>query len=191
MADKQLNGFRVGIFATNLFEESELVEPRKALDEAGAQTIVVAPKSGEIQGVQHDKKSKTIKVDRTLDDVNADDFDAILLPGGAMNADALRVEKKAQEIVREIDRAGKPIAVICHGPWLLVSAGLTRGRHMTSYHTIQDDLKNSGANWEDKEVIRDRNWVSSRKPNDIPAFNREMLNLFGEAKAAGGKRRVA
>ena len=191
MAENQLNGLRVGIIATDLFEEAELVQPKKALDDAGAQTIVVAPKPGEIQGVQHDKKGKTVKVDRTLDQVSADDFDAILLPGGAMNADALRVEKKAQEIVREIDSAGKPIAVICHGPWLLVSAGLTRGRHMTSYHTIQDDLKNAGANWEDKEVIRDRNWVSSRKPDDIPAFNREVIKLFTESGTAGGKRRVA
>jgi protease I len=191
MAEKQLDGLRVGILATDLFEESELIEPRKALDEAGAKTIVVAPHAGEIQGVQHDKKSKTVKADRTLDEVSVDDFDAILLPGGAMNADALRVEKKAQEIVREIDRRGNPIAVICHGPWLLVSAGLVRGRHMTSYHTIQDDLKNAGANWEDKEVIRDGNWVSSRKPDDIPAFNREIVRLFSENKAKGGKRRVA
>jgi protease I len=190
MTQKQLEGLRVGILATDLFEQSELLEPRKALEEAGAQTIVVAPHTGEIQGVQHDKKDQKVKVDRTLDEVTADDFDALVLPGGAMNADALRVENKAQQLVREIDRAGKPVAVICHGPWLLASAGLVRGRHMTSYHTIQDDLKNAGANWEDKQVIRDGNWVSSRKPDDIPAFNREMLNLFGEAKA-GGKRRVA
>ena len=191
MAEKQLDGLRVGILATDLFEESELIEPRKALDEAGAQTIVVAPHGGEIQGVQHDKKGKTVKVDRPLDQVTADDFDAILLPGGAMNADALRMEEKAQEIVREIDRQGKPIAVICHGPWLLVSAGLVRGRRLTSYHTIQDDLRNAGANWEDREVISDRNWVSSRKPDDIPAFNREMIRLFSEFQARSGKRRVA
>lgn len=191
MEQKQLDGLRVGIVATDLFEEAELLEPRRALDEAGARTIVVAPHAGEIQGVQHDKKDKRVQIDRTLADVIADDFDALLLPGGAMNADALRVEKKAQELVRDIDRKGKPIAVICHGPWLLVSAGLVRGRHMTSYHTIQDDLKNAGANWEDKEVIRDGNWVSSRKPDDIPAFNREMLQLFSECKLAGGQRRVA
>ncbi len=191
MADKQLQGLRVGILATDLFEQSELIEPRKALDEAGARTFVISPHAGEIQGVQHDKKDKKVKVDRSLDDVRADEFDAILLPGGAMNADALRVEKKAQELVREIDRQGKPIAVICHGGWLLVSAGLVRGRHMTSYHTIQDDLKNAGANWEDKEVIRDGSWVSSRKPDDISAFNREMLQLFAECKLAGGQRRIA
>ncbi len=191
MAQKQLDGLRIGILATDLFEQAELIEPRKALDEAGARTFVIAPKSGEIQGVQHDKKDQKVKVDRTLDGVTADDIDALLLPGGAMNADALRVEKKAQEIVRQIDQQGKPIAVICHGPWLLVSAGLVRGRHMTSYHTIQDDLKNAGANWEDKEVIRDRNWVSSRKPADSPAFNREMLQLFSQCKLADGQRRIA
>ncbi len=191
MADKNLNGMRVAILATDLFEEAELLEPRKALDEAGAKTVVIAPKAGEIQGVQHDKKDKKVSVDMTLDKAIPDDFDAVLLPGGAMNADALRVEQKAQEFVRKIEQAGKPIAVICHGPWLLVSAGLAKGRHMTSYHTIQDDLKNAGAKWEDKEVIRDRNWVSSRQPSDIPAFNREMIGLFRECQLAGGKRSVA
>jgi deglycase len=171
MAGK-LEGLRVAIIATDLFEEAELVQPKQALDQAGARTTVIAPHSGEIQAVQHDKKTQKIKVDKTLDDVRPQDFDAVLLPGGAMNADALRMEKKAQEFVREIDQAGKPIAVICHGPWLLVSAGLTRGRKMTSYYSIQDDLKNAGANWQDSEVVRDRNWVSSRQPTDIPAFNR-------------------
>ena len=191
MPEKNLNGMRVAIVATDLFEEAELLEPRKALDEAGAHTVVIAPKSGEIQGVQHDKKGQKVKVDMTLDKAEANDFDAVLLPGGAMNADALRVEKKAQEFVRAIEQAGKPIAVICHGPWLLVSAGLAKGRHMTSYHTIQDDLKNAGAKWEDKEVIRDRNWVSSRQPSDIPAFNREMIALFSERKLGGEQRKIA
>ena len=113
----------------------------------------------------------------------AGDYDAVLLPGGALNADALRVEKAAQEFVREIDRAKKPIAVICHGPWLLVSAGLVKGRTLTSYHTIQDDIRNAGGKWEDEEVVRDGNWVSSRQPSDIPAFNREMLALFAQAKS--------
>ena len=191
MSEKNLSGMRVAILATDLFEQAELLEPRKALDEAGAHTVVIAPKAGEIQGVQHDKKDQRVKVDMTLDKADPNDFDAVLLPGGAMNADALRVEKKAQEFVRSIDQAGKPIAVICHGPWLLISAGLARGRHMTSYHTIQDDLKNAGAKWEDKEVIRDRNWVSSRQPSDIPAFNREMISLFRERQSAGGQRSVA
>jgi protease I len=186
MAGK-LEGLRVAIIATDLFEEAELVQPKQALDQAGARTTVIAPHSGEIQAVQHDKKTQKIKVDKTLDDVGPQDFDAVLLPGGAMNADALRMEKRAQEFVRQIDQAGKPIAVICHGPWLLVSAGLTRGRKMTSYYTIQDDLKNAGANWQDSEVVRDRNWVSSRQPTDIPAFNREIAQLFSEAPAKSSR----
>ena len=180
MSDKQLNGFRVAILATDGFEEAELVKPRKALDEAGARTTVIAPKSGKIQGMNHDEKSIRVDVDTTLDNVSAADFDAVLLPGGAMNADALRVEPKAQKFVEEIDHAGKPLAVICHGSWLLISAELTEDRTLTSYHTIQDDLRNAGAIWVDEEVVRDANWVSSRKPDDIPAFNREMISLFGE-----------
>ncbi len=189
MPEKNLAGVRVAILATDLFEEAELIQPRDALTEAGATTIVIAPKSGEIQAVQHDKKSQKVQVDMTLDKADPSEFDAVLLPGGAMNADALRVEKKAQEFVKAADTAGKPIAVICHGPWLLVSAGLARGRHMTSYHTIQDDLKNAGVRWEDKEVIRDRTWVSSRQPSDIPAFNREMIALISENRS--GLRKVA
>ncbi len=181
MSDKNLEGLRVAILATDLFEEPELVETRKALQEAGARTVVIAPKAGEIQAVRHDTKTLKVKVDMTLDQAKPEEFDAVLLPGGAMNADALRTEKKAQEFVKAIDREGKPIAVICHGPWLLISAGLVKGRHMTSYYTIQDDLKNAGAIWEDKAVVRDRNWVSSRKPDDIPHFNKAMIELFSEA----------
>jgi deglycase len=185
MAEKQINGLRVAILATDLFEEAELIEPRKALQEAGAETVVIAPHPGEIQAVQHDKKTQKVKVDMTLDEARPDEFDAVLLPGGAMNADALRMEKKAQEFVKNFDKNGKPIAVICHGPWLLASAGLVSGRHMTSYNTIQDDLKNAGANWVDEVSVRDRNWVSSRQPTDIPEFNRNMLELFSEARQKG------
>jgi deglycase len=188
MAEKNLSGMRVAIVVTDLFEEKELTEPKKALEEAGATTVVISPHSGEIQAVQHDKKTQKVKVDRTLDEVHADEFEAVEIPGGAMNADALRMNEKAQQFVRDIDEAGKPVAVICHGPWLLVSAGLTRGRKMTSYHTIQDDIRNSGAQWSDEECVRDRNWVSSRQPSDIPRFNREMIDLFAkhhkERKAA-------
>ena len=183
MTDKQLNGVRVAIVATNGFEEVELVDPRKALDAAGARTTVIAPRSGKIQGMKHDEKADSVAVDSTLDQASAADFDAVLLPGGALNADALRVEPAAQKFVQEMDAVRKPIAVICHAPWLLVSAGLTKGRTLTSYHTIQDDLRNAGAKWVDKEVVRDGNWVSSRQPTDIPAFNREMLSLFSERKA--------
>lgn len=183
---KELQGLKVAILATDNFEQAELIDTRKALKEAGAETTVVSPKQGQIQAMKHDEKTEKVNVDMTLDRANPEDFDAVLLPGGALNADHLRVEKKAQEFVRKIDQAGKPIAVICHGPWLLVSAGLVRGRKITSYHTIQDDLRNAGANWEDSEVVRDRNWVSSRQPSDIPAFNREMIKLF--ASSVKGKR---
>jgi protease I len=177
MSDK-LNGFRVAILATDLFEESELIEPRKALDEAGATTVVIAPHSGEIQAVRHDTKTQKVEVDQTLAEADPEQFDAVLIPGGAMNADKLRSDLLAQSFVRRIDQGHRPIAVICHGPWLLISAHLVRGRHMTSYKTIQDDLRNAGAFWSDSEVVRDSNWVSSRQPSDIPRFNEEILNLF-------------
>ena len=183
MAEKTLNGIRVAILVTDNFEESELVEPRKALDDGGAETLIIAPHDGVVWAFKHDVKGGSYKVDRTLDSVRAEDFDAVLLPGGALNADALRVDAKAQAFVKEIDRAQKPIAVICHGSWLLVSAGLVKGRHLTSYHTIQDDIRNAGGKWEDSETVRDRNWISSRSPRDLPAFSREMINLFSEIRA--------
>jgi len=179
MASRDLDGVRVAILVDTDFEQVELTEPKKAIESAGARAVIVSPRES-ITGVAHDEKKDTFKVDLALDRANPGEFDAVLLPGGALNADSLRVNQKAQEFVRAIDKAGKPIAVICHGPWLLVSAGLAKGRHMTCYHTIHDDLRNAGANYEDKEVIVDRNWVSSRQPSDIPAFNREMLRVFAE-----------
>jgi len=186
MSDQSLAGMRVAILATDDFEQVELTEPRKALDEAGARTTLIAPKSGKIQGMKHDEKADPFDVDMMLDHANPEEFDAVLLPGGALNADALRVNNEAQEFVRYMDDSGKPIAVICHGPWLLVSAGLVDGRTLTSYHTIQDDIRNAGGQWLDKEVVRDQNWVSSRRPSDIPAFNREMIRLFVEHRTKPG-----
>jgi protease I len=182
---QNLNGKRVAIIVTDGFEQIEMTGPREALEKAGAKCVLIAPKDGEVQGVKHHEKADKFKVELTLAKANASDFDAVMLPGGVINADAIRIDKKAQQIVQEIDRAGKPIAVICHGPWLLISAGLMKGRHITSWPTLQDDLRNAGAQWEDKECIRDRNWVSSRKPDDLPVFNREMVSLFagGTAKA--------
>ena len=137
---KKLQGKRVAIVLTDDFEQVEMTEPRKALDEAGAITRIVLTKAGQVQGFNHDTKGDSFKVDLTLDQANPDEFDAVLLPGGAINADKLRIEPKAQEFIRSIDGAGKPIAVICHAPWLLVSAGLVKGRRMTSFETIQDDI---------------------------------------------------
>ncbi len=189
MADKDVKGMKVAILVAEDFEQSEMTEPRKALDEAGAKTTLISPKSGSVHGVKHDEKADTFKVDMTLDEAKPEQFDAVLLPGGALNADFMRAEKKAQEFVKKMDKEQKPIAVICHGPWLLVSSGLVKGRKMTSYHTIQDDIRNAGGIWEDSEMVRDRNWVSSRSPKDLPAFNKAMIELFAEHKA--GRRRAA
>src|ERR1019366_8432707 len=190
MKDKPLPNVPVAILATNDFEQSEMTEPRQALKEAGAQTTLIAPKSGKLQAMKHDIKADCFDVDLVLERANPADFDAVVLPGGALNADALRVDKKAQEFIRRIDEAGKPIAVICHGAWLLVSAGLTKARTLTSYHTIQDDIRNSGGQWVDREVVCDRNWISSRQPSDLPAFNREMIALFSGEKAGAHKKQV-
>jgi len=180
--NKSLTGFRVAILATDGVEDAELREPREALKNAGAQVTLIAPKKDKIQSFQHFDKKDQFTVDSLMADADAKQFDAVLLPGGALNADTLRIEPHAQEFVREMDRAGKPIAVICHAPWLLVSAGLAKGRTLTSYHTIQDDVQNAGGTWQDEQVVRDRNWVSSRQPSDIPAFNQMMLELFLEKK---------
>lgn len=190
-ASKNLSDFRVAILATDGVEDAELRDPKKALDQAGGTTTVIAPKKDAIQSFKHFDRADKFDVGMTLAEADAKNFDAVLLPGGALNADTMRVQPQAQEFVREMDRQSKPIAVICHAPWLLVSAGLVRGRTMTSYHTIQDDIRNAGAKWQDAEVVRDRNWVSSRQPSDIPAFNRAMIDLFVEKKTKDEARRAA
>ena len=175
----KLAGFRVAVLATDGFEESELTEPVKALKKAGAKVTIVALKSGEIQGVRHDlDKTIKVKVDRTIGDISADEFDAVHLPGGTVNADSLRMVPEVQAFLRDMQEAVKPISAICHAPWELVSAGLVPGRTLTSYHTIQDDVRNAGGTWVDREVVADANWITSRQPADLPAFNRAMLFLF-------------
>ena len=187
----ELHGKRVAIIVTDGFEQIEMTSPREALVKAGAKCVLIAPKDGEVQGFKHHDKADKFKVDMTLDKASASDFDAVMLPGGVINADALRIEKKAQQFVQQMDSAGKPVAVICHGSWLLISAGLVKGHRMTSWPTLQDDLRNAGAQWEDKECIRDRNWVSSRKPDDLPVFNREMVSLFSTREQRSGKEDAA
>ena len=182
MQGNRLDGLRVAILVSTDFEQAEMTEPRKALEQAGATTTIISPQPGQITGVNHDEKADTFNVDMTLDQANPNDFDAVLLPGGALNADFLRMNPKAQDFVKQIDSSGRPIAVICHAPWLLVSAGLVKGRTLTSYQTIQDDIRNAGANWVDQEMVRDRNWVSSRSPKDLGAFNPAMVALFSEYK---------
>ena len=188
---QSLQGFRVAILATDGVEQSELTAPRKALDDAGAKTTLIAPKQGRIRAMKHDERADTFAVDATLGSVRADDFDAVLLPGGALNADHLRVERAAQEFVWRMDAAQKPLAAICHAPWLLISAGLVDGRRLTSYHTIKDDVENAGGVWRDQAVVRDRNWVTSRRPSDIPAFNKEMSALFAASRSQSGKTKSA
>ena len=182
MAD--LENMRVAILALDGFEEVELTEPKKALENAGANVEVISAEPGEIQGFRHHDKAGRVKVDRTLDKAKPSDYDAVMLPGGALNADSARMNAKVREFIYEMDRAGLPIAAICHAPWELISAGIVRGRKLTSWPTIQDDIHNAGGEWEDRECIVDRNLVTSRGPKDLPAFNREMVSLFSRVPAA-------
>lgn len=177
MAD--LSGKKVAVVATDYFEEAELTEPVKALREAGAEVEIISDKDDEIQGLKHVEKGEKIKVDKTLNEANADDYDGLVLPGGAVNADHLRTNQKARNfVVKIMDEQGKPTAVICHAPWLLVSAGLARGKKLTSYFTIADDLRNAGADWVDEECVVDGNLITSRNPDDLPAFNKALINAL-------------
>jgi protease I len=184
---EKLADYRVAVLATDGFQESELKEPVEALKKAGAQVTIVSLKLGDIQGVRHGTKTGTVKVDRTIKDVSADQFDAVLLPGGTSNADALRMVPEVQSLLQNMDEYDKPIAAICHAPWELISAGLVRGRTLTGYYTIQDDVRNAGGNWVDQEVAVDDNWVTSRQPADIPAFNQAILKLFASSSATTRK----
>jgi protease I len=180
MTSHTLQGKKVAILATNGFEQSELTEPRKALDEAGATTQVVSPGDSKIRGWNHKEWGNEVPVDLPLKSARADHFDALLLPGGVMNPDQLRMNPDAVAFVKHFTDAGKPVAAICHGPWTLVEAGALRGRTITSWPSLKTDIKNAGGNWVDKEVVNDGNLVTSRKPDDLPAFNREMIRSFGE-----------
>ena len=179
-AQKQLLGKRVAILATDGVERVELLEPRKALDEAGARTVVVSPKTGKIKGWEHGQWGDDILVDQSLDSVRADDFDALLLPGGVMNPDRLRQNESAVQFVRSFFDAGKPVAAICHAPWMLVEAVVVAGRTLTSWPSLRTDIRNAGGEWVDREVVTDEGLVTSRKPDDIPAFNRKMIEEFAE-----------
>jgi protease I len=195
MARIDLNGMKVAILVANNFEQTEMTEPRIALKDAGAETMIVSPttdlrisgmhvvhgaKDNMVQGVHHDEKGDSFRVDMPLDEADSNYFGALLLPGGVMNPDQLRVIDKALQFVREFDEMGKPIAVICHGAWTLVSAGILKGRTLTSWPTLQDDIRNAGAHWVDQQVVVDDNLISSRSPADIHAFNEAMIRLFSE-----------
>jgi protease I len=180
MATGKLNGKRVAILATDGVEQVELTEPRKALDEAGARTTLISPKAGAIKAWQHDHWGDELRVDLPLDQADASNFDALLLPGGVMNPDRLRTHRNAVEFVQRFVSSGKPVAAICHGPWLLVEANAVRGRTVTSWPSLQTDIRNAGGDWVDREVATDEGIVTSRKPDDIPAFNKKMLEEFAE-----------
>jgi protease I len=177
-----LTGMKVAILAAEGFEQVELTEPKKALEQAGAQTRIVSPAKGQVQGWNHFEKGDKFKVDVPLEQAEADDFDALLLPGGVVNPDQLRTLPRAVQFVRDFFSAGKPVAAICHGPWTLIDAGAVEGRRMTSWPSLKTDLSNAGATWVDEEVVADDGLVSSRKPADIPAFNRSMIEEFGRAR---------
>jgi protease I len=186
-----LQGKKVAILVTDGFEQSELLEPRKALQESGAETKIVSPAGKKAKGWNHKEWGEEVPVDIPLDSAKAEEFDALLLPGGVMNPDQLRMNPKAVEFVKQFTNAGKPVAAICHGPWTLIEAGAVHGRTMTSWPSLKTDLKNAGANWVDKEVVNDHDIVTSRKPDDIPAFNREMIQLFGKGRGRAQESKVA
>ena len=178
MAD--LSGKRVAILATDMFEQVELVEPRKAVEEAGADVELVSLETGEIQGFNHYDKADTFAVDKAVGDVSADDYDALLLPGGVGNPDTLRTSDEAVRFVRDFYERGKPIAAICHAPWMLVEAGIARDHTLTSFASIKTDVRNAGGNWVDEELVVDEGIVTSRSPDDLPAFCPKVVEEFAE-----------
>jgi protease I len=189
MGDQSLKGKRVAIIAADMVEQVELVEPRKALDAAGATTELISIKPGTIKGFNHFDPADDIQVDKTIEEVDASDYDALMIPGGVGNPDQLRGDENVVSFVQDFFAAGKPVAAICHGPWVLVEAGAVRDRTVTSWPTLQTDIRNAGGNWVDKEVVVDQGLVTSRKPDDIPAFNKKLIEEIHEGKHAG--RRVS
>ena len=183
MADK-LQGKRVAFLATDMVEQVELTEPWKAVNDEGAISELVSLGDGEIQGFNHYDKADTFKVDRTVEEASADDYDALVIPGGVGNPDTLRMDENAVEFTREFFEQGKPVAVICHGPWMLVEAGVVRDRTVTSWPSLQTDIRNAGGNWVDEEVVVDNGLVTSRKPDDLPAFNAKIIEEFAEGRHA-------
>ncbi|MCC6327868.1 MAG: type 1 glutamine amidotransferase [Acidobacteria bacterium] len=180
--NKDLEGLNVAILVADGFEQQELTGPRKALEDAGAATKIVSPMEGSVQGWNHFEKGDEFTVDVPLAEANADNFDALLLPGGVVNPDQLRIDPEAVNFVREFFRKDKPVAAICHGPWTLIEAGVVQGRKLTSWPSLKTDLVNAGAQWIDEEVVVDNGLVSSRKPDDIPAFNNKMIEEFAEGR---------
>jgi len=177
----ELNGKKVAFLATDMVEQVELTEPWKAVEDAGGSPELVSLEEGEIQGFDHYDKADTFTVDRRVEDVTVDDYDALVIPGGVGNPDTMRTDENAIRLVREFCEAGKPVAAICHAPWMLVEADVVRGRRLTSFWSIKTDVKNAGGNWVDEEVVVDGNIITSRYPKDLPAFNQELVELFARA----------
>jgi deglycase len=190
MAEQPLKGKRVAIIAADMVEQVELVEPRKALEQAGAKTELISIKPGEIRAFNHFDPADKFKVDRTAEEVDASDYDALMIPGGVGNPDQLRGDENIVSFVRDFVEEGKPVAAICHAPWVLVEAGVVKGRSLTSWPTLQTDIRNAGGKWVDKEVIVDSGLVTSRKPADIPAFNKKMIEEFAEGVHAKQREKV-
>jgi protease I len=184
LATQQLSGKRVAILVTDGFEEVELLKPREALEQAGAKTQIVSPKDGKVKSWRFTEWGTDLQVDVPLNQAKNEQFDALLLPGGVINPDKLRMEPQAVAFVKSFFDAGKPVAAICHGPWTIIEAGQARGRRIASWPSLKTDIKNAGAEWVDQEVVRDGNLVSSRKPDDIPAFNRAIIELFSQTREA-------
>jgi protease I len=188
MAD-ELKGRKIAALVDNGFEQSELTEPKKALEQAGAAVDVISPQTGEVKGWQHTDWGQKVRVDRDLSSARAADYDGLLLPGGVMSPDRLRANPKAVAFVKEFVAGDKPIAAICHGPWTLIETGAVKGRRMTSWPSLRTDLTNAGASWVDEPVVVDRGLVTSRKPDDIPEFNRKMIEEFAEGVHPSGPSR--
>jgi protease I len=182
MANENLRGLKVAILIEDGFEQVEMVEPRRALDDVGAETHIVSPRDEEVRSWVFREWGEKFPVDTPLDEARPDDYDALLLPGGVINPDKLRMRPKAVEFVKAFFDAGKPVASICHGPWMIIEAGAARGRRIASWPSLKTDVRNAGGEWVDQEVVVDGALVTSRKPDDIPAFNREMITLFGKAR---------
>ncbi|MBD1398133.1 type 1 glutamine amidotransferase [Pontibacter sp. JH31] len=178
----ELDGKKIAIIVTDGFEQVELTEPRKALEEAGAETHLIALKEGEVKGWNHTDWGDKFKVDKTIGNANPDDYNGLLLPGGVMSPDKLRADEKVVRFVTQFMESGKPVAAICHGPWTLIETGKLKGKKVTSYHTLKSDLKNAGAEWVDQEVVVDNGLVTSRNPDDIPAFNKKIIEEFAEGR---------
>jgi len=179
---EKLKGKKIAILATDGFEQVELTEPKNALEDAGAVTYVISPKSGEITGWKRKEWGDRVKVNKTLEEARQSDYDALIVPGGVMNPDQLRMDTKAVEFVKQFAQSGKPVAAICHGPWILIEAGVVKGKTITSWPSLKTDLKNAGANWVDEQAVVDGNLVTSRKPEDIPAFNQKIIEMVADNK---------